>query len=481
MKQIQFRKIDAMLIKLSLNGKFWLVCSLVALITSVVALMNYQQTHDLIEQTSLQRVKASIESYASVANNQGLANEALKQFAQDNQLQLSGRDNTLRSGDVITASAGVGNQFLTINQNVQQWEQEPLSQINFMLIMALVGLLPLFQLSYWISTSLGGGLWDMYMAIKRLADGNLTMRLNFFGTDDFSLIANEVDRCADNMSEMVGAIRSNAETLAIAGNEFNNQASTNDELIDQQHHFLDSVAHAMDQMTAAIADVSHHASDTSLNTKQNATQIEQSQSKINDAVKRISYLSERIAEAFSSVEQLSRDATQINDAVTTIDSISEQTNLLALNAAIEAARAGEQGRGFAVVADEVRTLAGRTQKATVEIQKMIEGLQQGSKKLTGITNVIVTEADQGSASIKAVGDDITHMAESINAVFDMSSQIAASAEQQSMSARDIASQLNQIRHQSETIRSTSKQAGVLAKDLNQSSKGLAAILSQYRI
>ena len=234
-------------------------------------------------------------------------------------------------------------------------------------------------------------------------------------------------------------------------------------------------------MTAAIADVSHHASDTSLNTKQNATQIEQSQSKINDAVKRISYLSERIAEAFSSVEQLSRDATQINDAVTTIDSISEQTNLLALNAAIEAARAGEQGRGFAVVADEVRTLAGRTQKATVEIQKMIEGLQQGSKKLTGITNVIVTEADQGSASIKAVGDDITHMAESINAVFDMSSQIAASAEQQSMSARDIASQLNQIRHQSETIRSTSKQAGVLAKDLNQSSKGLAAILSQYRI
>ncbi|MGI2115527.1 methyl-accepting chemotaxis protein [Shewanella frigidimarina] len=481
MKQIQFRKIDAMLIKLSLNGKFWLVCSLVALITSVVALMNYQQTHDLIEQTSLQRVKASIESYASVANNQGLANDALEQFAQDNQLQLSGRDNTLRHGDVVTASSGVGNQFISMNQDVQQWEQEPLSQINFMLIMALVGLLPLFQLSYWISTSLGGGLWDMYMAIKRLADGDLTMRLNFFGTDDFSLIANEVDRCADNMSEMVGAIRINAETLAVAGKEFNHQASTNDELIDQQHHFLDSVAHAMDQMTAAIADVSHHASDTSLNTKQNATQMDQSQSKINDAVKRISYLSERIAEAFSSVEQLSRDATQINDAVTTIDSISEQTNLLALNAAIEAARAGEQGRGFAVVADEVRTLAGRTQKATVEIQKMIEGLQQGSKKLTGITNVIVTEADQGSASIKAVGDDITHMAESINAVFDMSSQIAASAEQQSMSARDIASQLNQIRHQSETIRSTSKQAGLLAKDLNQSSKGLAAILSQYKI
>ncbi|WP_350431196.1 methyl-accepting chemotaxis protein [Shewanella sp. H8] len=481
MKQIQFRKIDGILIKLSLNGKFWVVCSLVALITSVIALMNYQQTQELIEQTSLQRAQASVDSFALVANNQGLRNDALTQFAQDNQLQLSSRDNTVRSGDVVTTSASVGDKYLTKSQNVQQWEQEPLSQTNLMLILALVGLLPLFQLSYWISTSLGGGLWDIYQAIKRLADGDLTVRLNFFGSDDFSLIANEIDRSADNMSEMVGAIRSNAETLAVAANEFNHQASTNDELIDQQHHFLDSVAHAMDQMTAAIADVSHHASDASLNTKQNATHIGESQSKINDAVKRISYLSERIAEAFSSVEQLSRDATQINDAVTTIDSISEQTNLLALNAAIEAARAGEQGRGFAVVADEVRTLAGRTQKATVEIQKMIEGLQQGSKKLTTITTVIVTEADQGSASIKAVGDDITHMADSINAVFDMSSQIAASAEQQSVSAGDIAMQLNQIRQQSDTIRSTSKQAGILAQDLNKSSKGLGVILSQYKI
>jgi len=481
MKQIQFRKIDAILIKFSLNGKFWVVCSLVALITSIVALMNYQQTNDLIEQASIERVKASVDSVAAVANNQGLEGDALKQFARDNQLLLSGGDNTFRRGDVVTASASVGNQFLTASQNVQQWEQEPLSQTSFMLIMALVGLLPLFQLSYWISTSLGGGLWDMYMAIKRLADGDLSLRLNFFGTDDFSLIAKEIDRCADNMSEMVEAIRNNAETLAVAANEFTHQASTNDQLIDQQHHLLDSVAHAMDHMTAAIADVSHHANETSLNSQQNSQQMVQSQSKIHDAVKRISYLSERIAEAFSSVEQLSHDATQINDAVITIDSISEQTNLLALNAAIEAARAGEQGRGFAVVADEVRILAGRTQKATVEIQTMIGGLQQGTKKLTSITHVIVEEADQGTVSINAVGDDITHMAESINAVFDMSSQIAASAQQQSVSANDMASQLNQIRLQSDTIRSTSKQAGVLAQDLNQASTSLATILSQYKI
>ncbi|WP_282110830.1 methyl-accepting chemotaxis protein [Shewanella algicola] len=481
MKQIQFRKIDAIMIKFSLNGKFWIVCSMVAAITCVIALLNYQQANALIGQASQARVSASVQSFAAVANQQNLPAAELQQFASDNQLQLTSRDNTGRVGDTVTAAARVGNQYLSLNQNVAQWEQAPLGDAQFMLIIALVGLLPLFQLSYWISTSLGGGLWDMYMAIKRLADGDLSFRLNFFGTDDFSLIAKDIDRCADNMSEMVKAIRNNAQTLATAANEFNHQAVTNDELIDQQHHFLDSVSHAMEQMTSAIADVSHHADETSSYTQNNAQQMKQSQQKIDDAVKRINYLSERIGEAFSSVEQLSLDATQINDAVTTIDSISEQTNLLALNAAIEAARAGEQGRGFAVVADEVRTLAGRTQEATVQIQKMIEGLQKGSKNLTHITNVIVEQADQGCVSIKGVGDDIKQMAGSIESVFDMSSQIAASAEQQSTSASDISGQINRIRQQSETIRISGKQSTALAKELNDSSKGLAEILSQYKI
>ncbi|WP_418358602.1 methyl-accepting chemotaxis protein [Shewanella basaltis] len=481
MKQIQFRKIDAIMIKFSLNGKFWIVCSMVAAITCVIALLNYQHATALITQASLDRVKASVQSVAIIANTQNLQGTSLQQFATDAQLQLSSQDNTGRTGDTVSASASVGNQYLTQSQHVAQWEQEAKSDAQFMLIIALVGLLPLFQLSYWISTSLGGGLWEMYMAIKRLADGDLSFRLNFFGTDDFSLIAKDIDRCADNMSEMVQAIRNNAQTLSTAANEFSSQANTNKELIDQQHHFLDAVSHAMEQMTSAIADVSHHAGETSSHTQQNAQKMEQSQHKINDAVKRVSYLSERIAESYSSVEQLSRDATQINDVVTTIESISEQTNLLALNAAIEAARAGEQGRGFAVVADEVRTLAGRTQQATVEIQKMIEGLQKGAKNLTSITNVIVEQADEGNASIKAVGDDITQMASSINAVFDMSSQIAASAEQQSMSAGDISSQISHIRQQSEIISNTAKQSSVLAKELNASSTGLAAILSQYKV
>ncbi|WP_428637089.1 methyl-accepting chemotaxis protein [Shewanella sp.] len=481
MKAIQFRKIDALLIKLSLNGKFWVVCTMVTAITLTIAILNLNAAVTHLQDASAARVQASVDAYAKVASGQGLSSAELATFAANNGLTLSSRPEQSRRGDKVTASAPINGQYLQLSQEVSAWEAQGKSDAWWMLWIALIALYPLYQLSYWISTSLGGGLWDMYIAIKRLADGDLSFRLNFFGKDDFSLIAREIDRSADNMSEMVKAIGNNAQTLARASQEFNQQAKQNDELAQFQHQFLDTVAVAMDQMTAAIEEVSHNAANTSDHTKQNAAAAADSKQRIAEAVRRISQLTGQIDAASSAVDQLSGNATEIGAVVTTINGISEQTNLLALNAAIEAARAGEQGRGFAVVADEVRTLAGRTQQATVEIQSMIEGLQSGSGQLADITHEIVKQAELGRTAIESVGGDVDTMADSIDHVFDMSSQIAASAEEQSVSARDIASQLNEIRDQSQTIKDTAERSVTLASELQQSSAELDGILSQYRL
>ncbi len=237
----------------------------------------------------------------------------------------------------------------------------------------------------------------------------------------------------------------------------------------------------MEEMTAAVKEVSRNAEQSSVETQEANNQVNNGSKDIDTTVKAIGTLANDISNASQAVNELNENASRIDEVVTTINAISEQTNLLALNAAIEAARAGEQGRGFAVVADEVRTLAGRTQDATVEIKTMIESLQSCASSLAQVMSRTVEQADQGKLHVIKTGEDLVNIAIHSDKVLDMSVLIATSAEEQSAVANDIASNLMEIRNQSHDVETSANDAVSGCDELHATAEQLDQLLLGLKI
>ena len=316
--------------------------------------------------------------------------------------------------------------------------------------------------------------------VRSVADGDLTTRLNIpVNRDEFGQLARDIDTMTERRQSVLKLINESADGLELFAEEFRSAAEEGEELARNQRQYIDSLATAMEEMTAAIREVAHNANETSTQTRQTSEEASHGANRVQRTISSINVLTDEISQASSAVEHLTSRANKISEVVTVINAISGQTNLLALNAAIEAARAGEQGRGFAVVADEVRTLAGRTQQATVEIQKMIEELQAGTEALNDIMEKTVVQAADSRELITAVGSDIDRIATHSESIFEMSAHIATSAEQQRAVAGEVAQSIDEVRNQSVNIEDNSANtlAGtenllVTAKELSQMMQGM---------
>jgi methyl-accepting chemotaxis protein len=246
--------------------------------------------------------------------------------------------------------------------------------------------------------------------------------------------------------------------------ELRQRSNDNEALTLQQQERIDSLASATEQMASSVREVASHAHDTSSQTSEAAQLTTQGQTQVITTLSAINQLGTEINSASKAVQELDSNAAQIDDVVTTISAISEQTNLLALNAAIEAARAGEQGRGFAVVADEVRTLAQRTQDSTIEIEDIIN-------KLQGETNIANNKV---SATQKRAADSIkgTHQIElaldsivtSVSSVTLMIEQIASTAGEQVKVTEEINHKISDIDVKSESVTSGAREVSNVANE-----------------
>lgn len=282
-------------------------------------------------------------------------------------------------------------------------------------------------------------------AIRGMAEKDLETPIELDCKDEYGDLARELEKTRTQLQDVILAQIDASKELSGMTEVMTMSMSETKEASQEEFKEIDQLATAMSEMTSTVQTVADHAKSASSVTEQAQGQAQTGQQFVLDSVAKMRQLSEDIAQSASAVNQVEERVDAISSVVGTIQNISEQTNLLALNAAIEAARAGEAGRGFAVVADEVRNLAQSTQTATVEIQDMISHLQQSASSAVDMMEKSVVGAADGAELVTHAGDELDGIVEQVTTINDMNLQIATAAEQQSSVAGEMSQNLSNVR------------------------------------
>lgn len=312
------------------------------------------------------------------------------------------------------------------------------------------------------------------LGIIASGDADLTQKMPVNTNDEVGKLAQSFNLFIEQLANLIRSVSDNAKSVNNRSKDLLSAAETTRSNTEEQQQSVDMVAAAINEMGSTVEEIARNANDTASAAKTATRESEDGQAVVNKAVAGINNLFEKVQEASSAVEELAEDVGNISTVLDVIRGISEQTNLLALNAAIEAARAGEQGRGFAVVADEVRTLAQRTQESTEEINKMIEKLQGGANNAVG---AIESGLDTGQSSVEfagQAGESLNRITEAIINISDLSTHVATATEQQSSVVNELNTHIQNIKNmsddtaqQSQTINSECAGLSEDADQLNQ--------------
>ncbi|MGJ7097069.1 methyl-accepting chemotaxis protein [Vibrio hannami] len=418
----------------------------------------------------------------AVVEPDGLLQLHLKYIAMNDESHERLSHIALELDEVIADSTALIAEIRSIAQNaVSSAKQDSSDSLTLNAVLVLVSAFIAIGVAYTVVLAVRKPLIEIIKNLKQLENGDLTHRIDIDFRSELGKIGLHVNQLADQLSTLIAQIQQSANTLSDVASESQTMSEQTSNDVDQQQKQTDSIATAVTEMEHAVHEVASHAVETSSevdNVVQLANGNMQNMQKNQEFVNE---LQSSLSEATTVIQGLSSESVQIGEILTVIQAISEQTNLLALNAAIEAARAGEHGRGFAVVADEVRSLATRTQQSADEINTMIVSLQEKSKQAVTIVESNMSHAEQSVEQTNQTFDTLQDMVAKLSVINDMSRSIATASEEQSAVAKDVAQNIVGISDMATNISRDSQEVARNSESLNKLSTEQSELVSQFKL
>jgi len=425
-----------------------------------------EQAFGAAEQASVSQLETALGNYHRALQDYKAANAAIV---------LARKEMTDQGTDIVSLSEKLYQ--IQLDRRDSESAQARTLQLGSTLLALLVGILAAVIITRQITRPIR----DTLAVVERIAAGDLTHNLVVTRRDELGVLQQGIQRMGATLRDLISGIRDGVTQIASAAEELSAVTEQTSAGVNNQKVETDQVATAMHEMTATVQEVARNAEEASQAAAAADGEAREGDKVVGEAIAQIERLATEVVRSTEAMTVLQQESDKIGAVMDVIKAVAEQTNLLALNAAIEAARAGEAGRGFAVVADEVRGLAQRTQKSTEEIEGLVAALQNGTQQVANVMHNSRNLTDSSVALTRKAGSSLENITRTVSNIQSMNQQIAAAAEQQSAVAEEISRSIVNVRDVSEQTASASEETAASSVELARLGHQLQMMVSHFRV